>query len=57
MTKISKSGGNVRIDMNLKAINGFKNFKGKCSILIQEKGNVITIYKIDHQKKIVTIFI
>lgn len=51
--KFSKSGGNVRIDMNISAINSsFKSMKGKCSILIQEKGNKFNIYKIDHEKKI-----
>jgi hypothetical protein len=52
--KISKCGGNVRIDMNISAMNSsFKSIKGKTSILIKEKGNSINIYKIDHEKKIV----
>jgi hypothetical protein len=43
--------------MNLKAISSFKALKGKCSLLIQEKGNIINIYKIDHQKKTVIFFL
>ena len=50
--KISKLGGNMRIDMNINSSNSsFKSIKGKCSILIQEKGNNVNVYKIDHQKK------
>jgi hypothetical protein len=50
--KISKLGGNVRIDMNISSMNSsLKSIKGKCSILIEEKGNKISIFKIDHEKK------
>ena len=52
--KITKKGGNVRIDMNINALNlKFKSIKGKSSILIREKGNDITMYKIDNEKNIV----
>jgi hypothetical protein len=51
-----KTGGNMRIDLNISNLNkSFKNLKGKCSIIIQDKieENNINIFKIDHENKTV----
>jgi len=57
--KISKMGGNVRIEKDICSFNtSYKTMKGKCSLLIEDKGNDdIKIYKIDNEKKTVCDFI
>ena len=51
--KFYKSGGNIRIDLNIGSMNSsFKSIRGKCSIIVQEKGNKINVFKVDHEKKI-----
>jgi hypothetical protein len=51
--KIYKSGGNLKIDLNISALNySFKSIRGKCSIIVQEKDNKINVFKVDHDKKV-----
>ena len=54
--KISKTGGNLRVDLNISSLNtSFKTIRGKCTIIIQDKQheNKINILKIDNEKKTV----
>jgi ankyrin repeat protein len=56
--KITKMGGNVRVDMNISPMfSKFNPIKGKSSILVRENGKDLNIYKIEHEKKHVRKFL